>query len=41
MVYVIMIKNIFARLKGKQEKISKDVNAFIESGKKKSEDLEK
>jgi len=35
-----MLKNIFARLKGKQEKTSKDVNAFKESGKKKPEDME-
>jgi hypothetical protein len=29
-----MLKNIFARLKGKQEKTTKDVNALKESGKK-------
>jgi hypothetical protein len=36
-----MLKNIFARLKGKQEKTSNDVNALKESGKKKPEDMEK
>jgi hypothetical protein len=36
-----MLENIFAKFKGKQEKTSKDVNAFKESGKKKPEDVEK
>jgi len=36
-----MIKNIFARLKGKQEKTSNDVNVFEESGKEKPEDVQK
>jgi hypothetical protein len=36
-----MIKNIFARLKGKQENTSKDVNVFKESEKKKSDDVQK
>jgi len=36
-----MLKNIFARLKGKQEKTSKDANTFKESGKKKPEGIEK
>jgi len=36
-----MLESIFARLKGRKEKTSNDVNAFKESGKKKPEDIEK
>jgi len=36
-----MLENIFARLKGKQEKTSMDVNTFKEYGKKKPSDVKK
>jgi hypothetical protein len=36
-----MLENIFARLKGKKEKTSKDVNAFKESEEKKPMEIEK
>jgi len=41
MIYSSMLKNLFARLKGKQENTSKDVNTFKEFEKKKLEDGEK
>jgi hypothetical protein len=36
-----MLKNIFTKFKERQEKTSKDVNSFEESGKNKPEDVQK